>query len=175
MTKTDTRSLPAWWYVNTFDYREILKRDHTHLIAMEKDGQLINEDVQLRSEDQTAVAITLNGREFLLVPTQWVTPRTEHIESFWLTKELDFTDPEISDIYQIIESGSIWEKGAESAAVKLFGQTGSKIAHRDITTIVPIGNGKYIATDGNHCSVISRREQSQTAIKINMQRIAVSQ
>lgn len=164
-------NLFSWWYVDTFDYREVLNRKETHLIAMERDGQLLNEDVRLRSENQTAIAILGNGREFLLLPNQWVTPRTDNqINSFWLAKELDFTAPEIDDIYTIIENGSIWKSGA-SQQYEIFGRSGAAIAHRNVTTIIPIGNGKYIASDGQRCSVISKREHDETAIRINMQQI----
>lgn len=173
MQQTGKQSLPAWWYVDTFDYREVLRRDHTHLIAMEDDGILLDEVVKLRSENQNAIAITGNKREFLLLPNQWVTPRTEQIDSFWLAKELDFTAPEIEEIYHIIEKGSVWQSAALD--IKLFGRNGDSIANRDITTIVPIGNGKYIATDGKKCSIISKREHNKTVISVSMQQIAVSQ
>lgn len=170
--KQQEMNLFAWWYVDTFDYREVLNRETTHLIAMEKDGQLISENVRLRSENQTAIAITGNGREFLLLPGQWITPRTEQIDSFWLAKELDFTAPEIDDIYSIIESGSIWKSGAHR--YEIFGKSGAAIAHRNVTTIIPIGDGKYIASDGRRCSVISKREHDETAIRITMQQLIAS-
>ena len=167
------RSCLAWWYVDTFDYREIMNSEQERLIAMEKDGALINDIVQIKVDQQTAIA-KLGTREFWLLPNNWITPRVETLNGFWIAKDLDFTDPEVEDIYRIIEAGSIWKSADRS--VKLFGRRGNNdIANRGITTIIPIGKkGHYIASDGLHASLVSTRERNETKIRIAMQRMTVA-
>ena len=175
--KTDTTSL-AWWYVDTFDYRTLLQRDQTHLIAMEKDGQLINETIRLTNEDNTAIAITGNNRRFALLPNNWVTPRTETIDGFWLAIGQDFTAPEVAEIYQIIEQGSIWQSAPLSGfdnSLKVYGHRGDALAHRNVVTIIPVSSistGTYIAYGDGQPMLIKRREKDHARISVAMQRIS---
>ena len=163
----------AWWYVDTFDYRELLERDHTHLIAMTGDGNLISEEVSLREENRTAYAM-VRAEEYILLPQNWVTPKTEHIEKFWLTNDqtLDCNDPEIEEIYRIIETGASWKTGAALPGVRLFGNNGGDIASRLITAIVPIGNDKFIASNGHRCTVINKREHDRSQIMVAMKKVS---
>ena len=153
-----------------------MQQKSAHLIAMETDGSLINEDVKIHVENQTAIA-KLGQREFYLLPNQWVTPKIETIDGFWLAKGTDFTAPEIAEIYAIIESGSIWRSGQQQD-VKLFGRTGLKggeIANRKITTIIPIGEDIFIAANGKSCTIVRRREKNNCVISTTMQKIVLNQ
>lgn len=166
----------SWWYVSTFDYRELLKKSKIHLIAMTRDGKIINENVSLKEYCQTAIATTQEGDAYYLLPNSWITPQTETIDDFWLVNanDLSYDSAEIEKIYRIIEAGKIWKKGESPAGqLRLFGNLpGGKIANREVISIVPLGDGQCVLYDGNRCSLIAEREKDPITIGIKMKSVS---
>lgn len=158
----------AWWYVNgTYDYRELLQMDQVHLTAVKQNGDLINEDVNIKVIGGTAHAITADGDKHVLLPNHWVTPRSNHLENFWLTKDEDAQD--IVGVEEVTHGGPV-----NQPDMRLFGHghgSAGTIFRRDITSIVPIDGGKYIATGVDGVPYVVSREETPARAKVTMQRL----